>query len=579
VISFLVYMMSFPRRAFLYTALGASRVLGANDRIRLGAIGTGSRCQYLMGAALKAGGCEFAAISDVNSTRSAQAKKKLAPEAKILADYHRVLDDKSIDAVIIGAPDHWHIGMLTDALAAGKDVYIEKPLTRTLEEGQQAIETVSRSGRVVQIGYQQRSYPHIREARDMVWGGEIGTVTLVNTWWYQNYQNNSAQPDIDPSTIDWAAWLGSAPRRPFDQLRYRRWRWFWDYGGGTLTDLFSHWIDTVQWIMDDSEPVKAQASGGVYFYPEWECPDALQAGFLYPKKFVVTYDSTLTQSYDDGGMFFRGSKGSLRLTRVGYELFTEADAREQRKFRPPPKSARKAERDGTLDHMENFLACVRSRNVPNSEVRSAVAAANTAHLGNLAYKTGETILPAASTSEWRPLFNGRDLSDWIVDTTQAWSVRDGMIVGRHSGLKYNDFLRTRQDFGDFEVKLQFRLTNGEGNSGIQFRSEPVPNSHEVMGYQADIGQQYWGCLYDESRRKKVLAGPPEGALAALDKTGWNEYVVRAQGNFITLHLNGIRTVHYIETEPNIRRSGFLALQVHSGPGIEVAFKNLMIREL
>jgi predicted dehydrogenase len=567
------------RRAFVCSALGASRVLGANDRIRLGAIGTGSRCQYLMGTALKAGGCEFAAISDVNSTRMAQAKEKLQIQVKSFADHRSVLDDKSIDAILIGAPDHWHVQMLSDSVAAGKDVYIEKPLTRTIEEGPHALDAVTRSDRIVQVGYQQRSYPHIREARDLVRGGEIGIITMVNTWWYQNYQRESDQAPIDPSTINWPAWLGNAPRRSFDQLRYRRWRWFWDYGGGTLTDLFSHWIDTVQWTMEDNEPIRAQASGGVYFYPEWECPDTLHAGFAYPKKFLVTYDSTLTQSYDDGGMFFRGSKGSLRLTRAGYELFTEADARAQRNFRPSPKRSRKAERDGTLDHMENFLSCVRSRKTPNSDVQSAVAAANTAHFGNLAYKTGEAILPASSKTGWRPLFNGRDLSEWIVDTAQAWTVRDGMIIGRHGGLKYNDFLRTRQDFADFELKLQFRLKDGEGNSGIQFRSEPVPNSHEVMGYQADIGQQYWGCLYDESRRKKVLAGPPEGALANLDKTGWNEYVIRAQGNFISLHLNSIRTVHYIEGEPNIRRSGFIALQVHSGPGIEVAFRDLMIREV
>ncbi|MEJ7606062.1 MAG: DUF1080 domain-containing protein [Bryobacteraceae bacterium] len=215
----------------------------------------------------------------------------------------------------------------------------------------------------------------------------------------------------------------------------------------------------------------------------------------------------------------------------------------------------------------------------NSDVRSALAAANAAHLGNLAYKTGQTLRTAAKPTEWRSLFNGRDLSNWIVDTRELWSVREGMIVGRHSGLKYNDFLRSREHFGDFELKLKFRLTGGEGNTGIQFRSEPVPDSHEVMGYQADVGQQYWGCLYDESRRKVVLAGPPEGALAGLDKTGWNEYVIRAQGNYISLHLNGIRTVHYIEREANIRKSGFLALQVHSGPGIEVAFKDLLIREL
>jgi predicted dehydrogenase len=573
--------MPFSRRQFAASscvAFAASRVLGANDRIRLGAIGTGGRCQYLMSVALKAGNCEFVAMNDVNKTRVAQAKDKLAPQAKIVTDYRRVLDDKSIDAVIIGSPDHWHVPMLIDTLAAGKDIYIEKPLTRTVEEGQEAIEAVTRSGRVVQVGYQQRSYPHMHEARELLQSGSIGTITLVETWWHQNYQNNPLGT-IDPESIDWAAWLGAAPRRPFDPQRYRRWRWYWDYGGGTLTDLYSHWIDTIHWVLEDSEPLTAQASGRVLFYPEWECPDTLHAGYLYPKKFLVSYESTLVQSYDDGGMFFRGSKGSLRLTRGEYQLYTEADAREQRTVKPTPKASGKAARDGTIDHMENFFSCVRSRKTPNSDVHSAVAAANAAHFGNLAYRTGNLIRPATRGSEWRPLFNGHDLSGWVVDTKELWSVRDGTIVGRHSGLKYNDFLRTKEEFGDFELKLKFRLTDGEGNSGIQFRSEPMPDSHEVIGYQADIGQEYWGCLYDESRRKRVLAGPPEGALANLDKTGWNEYVVRAQGNFISLHLNGIRTVHYIELEAGLRHRGFIALQVHSGPRIEVGFRDLMLREL
>jgi predicted dehydrogenase len=574
--------MSLSRRSIIAgfaSAAGASKVLGASDRIRLGAIGTGGRCQSLMATALKVGGCEFVSISDVNTARLDQARARIASPVKFVADYRRLLEDKSIDAVIIGSPDHWHVPMLIDAVGAGKDIYIEKPLTRTLEEGQQAIDAVSGSKCIVQVGYQQRSYPHMREAKEMVHSGSIGTVTFVETWWYQNYQRSAPVAGIDSAAIDWQAWLGTAVRRPFDPERYRRWRWYWDYGGGTLTDLYSHWIDTVHWVLDDSEPVTAQATGGVLFYPNWECPDTLQASFRYPKKFIVSYESTLTQSYDDGGMFYRGSNGSLRLTRAGYELYTEADARAQKTVRPAAKAARKAERDGTIDHMANFFECVRSRKRPNADVHSAVAAANAAHLGNLAYKTGQMIHTAERPSEWRALFNGTDLSTWIVDTKELWSVRDGMIVGRHSGLKYNDFLRTREDFGDFELSLSFRLTGGEGNSGIQFRSEPVPNSHEVSGYQADIGQQYWGCLYDESRRNKVLAGPPEGALAGLDKNGWNDYVIRAQGNFISLHLNRIRTVHYLETESNIRRRGFIALQVHSGPKIEVAFKTIRIREL
>lgn len=193
------------------------------------------------------------------------------------------------------------------------------------------------------------------------------------------------------------------------------------------------------------------------------------------------------------------------------------------------------------------------------------------------------VLLAATCMEaddgFRPLFNGKNLDGWVVDTKELWQVRDGMIVGKHDGLKYNDFLRTASDYKDFELKLKFRLINGEGNSGVQFRSKPVPDSHEVEGYQADIGQNYWGCLYDESRRRKILAQAPEESLAGLDKSDWNEYVIRAQGNQITLHLNGKKTVDYTEREPGMDVAGFIALQVHSGPRIEVWFRDIQIREL
>jgi hypothetical protein len=178
-----------------------------------------------------------------------------------------------------------------------------------------------------------------------------------------------------------------------------------------------------------------------------------------------------------------------------------------------------------------------------------------------------------------PLFNGKDLEGWEVDTPGLWSVKGGMIVGKHNGLKWNDFLRTKKHYENFILKLEFRLVKGVGNSGIQFRSKPVPDSHEVEGYQADIGEKYWGALYDESRRKKVLVGPPEEVLANLKKDAWNEYVIRAEGWRIKLELNGIQTVDFLETDTHIPRTGFIALQVHSGPGIEVQFRNLRIREL
>lgn len=188
---------------------------------------------------------------------------------------------------------------------------------------------------------------------------------------------------------------------------------------------------------------------------------------------------------------------------------------------------------------------------------------------------------APSSKGFKPLFNGKNLNDFIVDTPGLWRVESGTIIGVSPGLKYNDFLRTRKLYRNFVLKAKFRMVDatGKANSGIQFRSKPMPGSHEVIGYQADLGQNYWGCLYDESRRKKVLVQATPESLAGLDKAGWNEYVVTANGPHITLELNGKKTVDYTETEPGIEDSGFIALQLHGGPPLEMHFKDLLIKEL
>lgn len=186
---------------------------------------------------------------------------------------------------------------------------------------------------------------------------------------------------------------------------------------------------------------------------------------------------------------------------------------------------------------------------------------------------------AAAQPAFRPLFNGKNLDGWESDTPGVWSVQEGLLVGKSPGFKYNDFLRTRNRYRDFILKASFRLVNGTGNSGIQFRSKPVMNSHEVSGYQADIGEKYWGCLYDEARRNKVLVHPAADALAGLQTDGWNEYTVTARGDQITLDLNGVRTVDYREEQPGIDRTGIIALQVHAGAPMEVQFRDIRIQEL
>lgn len=186
---------------------------------------------------------------------------------------------------------------------------------------------------------------------------------------------------------------------------------------------------------------------------------------------------------------------------------------------------------------------------------------------------------ASETEEgFKPLFDGKSLDGWEGDE-KLWKVESGMLVGDSPGIKRNEFLATRKRFANFELRLEFRLRDGVGNSGIQFRSKRVADSSEVSGYQADIGEKYWGCLYDESRRNKILVQAPVELEEGLRKDGWNSYLIRAEGNHITLSLNGRQTVDYREEDSEIAAEGILALQVHAGGPLRVEFKNLRIREL
>lgn len=181
---------------------------------------------------------------------------------------------------------------------------------------------------------------------------------------------------------------------------------------------------------------------------------------------------------------------------------------------------------------------------------------------------------------FQPLFNGKNLEGWDVDTASVWEVRDGLIIGKSPGLPYNEFLRTKKCYSDFILKAKIRIMNGKGNSGIQFRSKAVPNSHEVSGYQADAFPGLWGSLYDESRRNKTLASPRPEFLAKLDLSAWHSYVITAKGNHIWLELDGTTTVDYQEQDPGIESTGFIGLQVHaSREPIEVRFKDLIIQVL
>ncbi len=180
---------------------------------------------------------------------------------------------------------------------------------------------------------------------------------------------------------------------------------------------------------------------------------------------------------------------------------------------------------------------------------------------------------------FRPLFDGETLDGWEGDES-LWIVEDGMLIGRSPGLDYNDFLATEESFSDFVLRFEIQLVDNVGNGGTQFRSQRIPNDNEMIGYQADVGETYWASLYDESRRRKTLARPDDGTLASALKMGeWNAYEVHANGTHIVLKLNGVTTVDYVEEDPDIPLEGRIAVQIHSGPAMEVRYRNIEIQEL
>src|SRR5215831_8246834 len=240
------------RRSFMIasgmTALASTRVFGANDKLRIGVVGAGHRMKGLLDAADKAGAYEIVAVSDVYGPNRDAVKERSNGLATTHLDYREVLD-KNVDAVIIASPDHWHVPMAVDALKASKDVFLEKPVTHTIEEGEILTRAVRSGKQILQCGMQQRSWTHFRDAVDLIQAGSLGRVVQVRTYWWQNYQRNWGFKPVDPQELDWKLWLGSAPEQAFSDEKLAHWRWYWNFGGGAMTDLFTHWIDVVHWAM------------------------------------------------------------------------------------------------------------------------------------------------------------------------------------------------------------------------------------------------------------------------------------------------------------------------------------------
>ena len=405
------------RRSFLKTAVGVTaspailRGAPAGKTFRTGFIGMGRRGRNMLRSALQQPELDVVAISEIYRP-NVEAALKIVPDAKVYPDFRDLIAADDIDAVCIATPDHWHAYMTVEACKAGKDVYLEKPISVTVEEGQIMVRAARKYNRIVQVGMQQRSGAHFQKAVGIIRRGEIGRITFVRSWNYENaFPEGIGSPsDQDPPVdLDWNMWLGPAPEKPFNANRfgvhpdhYSYFRWFWDYAGGMMTDWGVHLLDIVLWAMDEKGPRVVTTIGGKYALEDnRETPDVIQANFEFPQ-FVCVYENRVANEqsmFDRGyGITFHGTRGTLFVDRRRYEVIPEmksldAGGRE--------RAARMEGREGmasnrsTDAHWADFIASMKSREPPICDIETGHRSTVIALLGNVALRSRQRV-------EWDP---------------------------------------------------------------------------------------------------------------------------------------------------------------------------------
>ncbi len=384
------------RRQFLgTTAVGlgalaapklATGVLGANEKIVVGVIGTGGMARHHM-SKLKGMNVEFAAVCDVYEPNLAEGMKLAGDKATPYAEHEKLLERKDIDVVVIGTPEHWHHKHLIDAVRAGKDAYCEKPMSWSIEQGAEMVKEVRKTDRVVQIGMQRRSSPTIHEMKREIFDKKVlGNIYLVQAEWYWKYPPNGVKNDELPGKLDWQRFCGPAGEQTFEPMKFRSWRFFWPFSGGNVTDQGTHLMDVVQWMMGVDQPVSALQYGNVYVNKPTETPDVFCCTFEYPD-FMATWTLNYsTPKWRNGwSIVFHGEKAALFLTEQGYRVFDQVNGWEN----GLPKPVREDMPGGVTDttpHLKNFLECVKSRKDPNATVEIGHKAVRTLHLANIALK-------------------------------------------------------------------------------------------------------------------------------------------------------------------------------------------------
>jgi predicted dehydrogenase len=373
------------------------------DQINIGAIGINGMGWANVTSALKQPGVNLVALCDVDKNVLDKRMNDLskmnvdASKVKTYNDYRKLLDQKDIDAVIIGTPDHWHALIMMDACAAGKDVYVEKPVGNSIMECRAMVAAQKRYNRVVQAGQWQRSQQHFKDAVDYVYSGVLGNIRTVKVWCYQGWMKPApVVPDsAPPAGVDYKQWLGPAQTRPFNSSRFHfNFRWFWDYAGGLMTDWGVHLLDYGLLGMKAPVPKTVVSLGGKFAYPELaqETPDTLTALYEFDN-FNLVWDHAMgidNGSYGrDHGIAYIGNNATLVLNRGGWEVIEEKNSKNK-----VAKPLQKASDNGLDKHWENFISVVRSRKINelHCPIEAGAHVATVAQMGNISFKSGQRVV-------------------------------------------------------------------------------------------------------------------------------------------------------------------------------------------
>jgi predicted dehydrogenase len=394
------------------TALSASRVVGANDRVRVGFIGLGNRGDQVLSAFLEHKDCEVAAVCDIHKPYVEFAAKRIGGAPKQYKDYRDLIGQKDLDAVVIVTPDHWHALMTVEACAAGKDVYCEKPLSLYVSEGRAMVNAARKHKRVVQCGIQRMSSAFCQEAAEAIRSGAIGKVTVVRAFHVQNeWPAGIGSPaDSDPPEgFDWDAWTGPAQLKKYNKNKtFYRFRWFYDFSGGQLTNFGVHYLAQIQASLGVDAPKSVVALGGKFAnYDNREVPDTLEVLWHYPNDTLVTFSQFNATGAQPAArpceIEFRGTKGTMYFRTSGYEIVPEVVTPNEFAARTPlDRSIEKGWRTGAkphieakkvdgvirdADHARNFLDCVKSRKSPTCDVEYGHRCTSAALIANIAHRS------------------------------------------------------------------------------------------------------------------------------------------------------------------------------------------------